>query len=218
MPIGLQEMHPAVVHFPIAFLPLSLSADALGRLTGDYAFTQMGRRTMPLAAASAVNAAVFGLIAQEAVHAEGQAHDLLVTHRTLNAGLVALTVALAAKRLRTRRPGVGYLALGLAAVGMMGYSAYVGGRMAYAHGIGVKPAGGLNEGRGPEIGLENLGEGARDGGGQPARRHHRRRGRVRVRRAGAGALHARQGVRRSRPPRPPRRSARVIEERKGRTA
>jgi uncharacterized membrane protein len=161
MPIGLQEMHPAVVHFPIAFLPLSLGADALGRLTGDYAFLEMGRRTMPLAAASAVNAAVFGLIAQEAVHAEGQAHDLLVTHRTLNAGLVALTAALAAKRLRSNRPSLGYLAVGLAAIGMMGYSAYLGGRMAYAHGIGVKPAGGLNEARGPEIGLGNVGEGAR---------------------------------------------------------
>lgn len=161
MPIGLQEMHPAVVHFPIAFLPLSLGADALGRLTGDYAFLEMGRRTMPLAAASAVNAAVFGLIAQEAVHAQGQAHDLLVTHRTLNAGLVALTTALAARRLRTHRPGMGYLAVGLAALGVMGYSAYVGGRMAYAHGVGVKPAGGLNEARGPEIGLGNVDEGAR---------------------------------------------------------
>jgi uncharacterized membrane protein len=178
MPIGLQEMHPAVVHFPIAFLPLSLGADALGRLTGDYTLLEMGRRTMPLAAASAVNAAVFGLIAQEAVHAEGQAHDLLATHRTLNAGLVALTTALAAKRLRTRRPGLGYLALGLAGLGVMGYSAYIGGRMAYAHGVGVKPAGGLNEARGPEIGLGNVDEGAlaaaanlRDGVGGAAREY-----------------------------------------------
>ena len=113
MPIGLQEMHPAVVHFPIAFLPLSLGADALGRLTGDYALLEMGRRTMPLAAAAAVNAAAFGLIAQQAVRAEGQAHDLLVTHRTLNAGLVALTTALAAARVRRRevRFGAGDVAL-----------------------------------------------------------------------------------------------------------
>lgn len=161
MPIGLQEMHPAVVHFPIAFLPLSLGADALGRLTGDYALLELGRRTIPLAAASAVTAAAFGLMAQQAVHAEGQAHDLLVTHRTLNAGLVGVTAAMAARRMRTHQPGVGYLALGLAALGVMGYSAYLGGRMTYEHGLGVKPAGGLNEGRGPEIGLGNVGEGAR---------------------------------------------------------
>lgn len=156
MAIGLQEMHPAMVHFPIAFLPLSLGADALGRLTGDYALLEMGRRTMPLAAAGAATAAVFGLIAQEAVHAEGQAHDLLVTHRTLNAGLVGLTAALAVKRLRSHRPGLGYLAVGLAALGAMSYSAYLGGRMAYEHGVGVKPAGGLNEARGPEVGLGNV--------------------------------------------------------------
>lgn len=161
MPIGLQEMHPAVVHFPIAFLPLSLGADALGRLTGDYVLMDMGRRLMPLAAASAVNAAAFGLVAQQAVRAEGQAHDLLVTHRTLNAGLVALTTALAAVRVRRRRPGLGYLAVGLAAAGVMGYSAYLGGRMSYEHGVGVKPAGGLNEARGPEVGPGNVAQGAR---------------------------------------------------------
>lgn len=161
MAVGLQEMHPAMVHFPIAFLPLSLGADALGRLTGDSALLEMGRRTMPLAAASAVTAAAFGLIAQEAVHAEGQAHDLLATHRTLNAGLVGVTAAMALKRMRSHRPGLGYLAVGLAALGAMGYSAYLGGRMVYAHGVGVKPAGGLNEARGPEAGLENVCEAAR---------------------------------------------------------
>ncbi|HEU0301193.1 MAG TPA: DUF2231 domain-containing protein [Longimicrobium sp.] len=168
MPIGLQEMHPAVVHFPIAFLPLSLGADALGRLTGDQTLLEMGRRTMSLAALGAVNAAVFGLVAQQAVRAEGQAHDLLVTHRTLNAGLVGLTTALAIKRARRRRPGLGYLALGAAAWGVMGYSAYLGGRMAYAHGVGVKPAGGVNEPRGPEIGAGDLREGARIAAGNLA--------------------------------------------------
>lgn len=169
MPIGLQEMHPAVVHFPIAFLPLSLGADALGRLTGDYALLEMGRRTMPLAALSAANAAAFGLIAQQAVRAEGQAHDLLVTHRTLNAGLLAVTTAMAVRRVRRRRPSLGYLALGAAAYGLMAYSAYLGGRMAYAHGVGVKPAGGLNERRGPEIGLGTVDEGARTAAGNLAK-------------------------------------------------
>jgi uncharacterized membrane protein len=169
MAIGLQEMHPALVHFPIALLPLSLGADALGRITGDYALLEMGRRTMPLAAAGAVTAAAFGLIAQEAVHAEGQAHDLLVTHRTLNAGLVGITTAMAVNRVRRHRPSLGYLAVGLAALGAMGYSAYVGGRMSCEHGLGVKPAGGLNEARGPEITLGNVGEGARVAAGNLGR-------------------------------------------------
>lgn len=176
MPIGLQEMHPAMVHFPIAFLPLSLGADALGRITGDYALLEMGRRTMPLAAAGAINAAAFGLIAQQAVHAEGQAHDLLVTHRTLNAALVGVTTAMAFARVRRHRPGLGYLAVGLAALGAMGYSAYVGGRMAYEHGVGVKPAGGLNEARGPEVGLGNVRESAEIAAGNLA---HGARGAVR---------------------------------------
>lgn len=169
MAIGLQELHPATVHVPIALLPLSLAADALGRVTGDYALLEMGRRTMPLAAAGAVTAAAFGLVAQEAVRAEGQAHDLLVTHRTLNAGLVGVTAALAVHRMRTRRPGLGYLLTGLAALGVMGYSAWIGGRMAYAHGLGVKLAGGLNEERAPEVTLGNAREAARVAAGNLAR-------------------------------------------------
>lgn len=160
MPVGLQELHPATVHYPLALLPLSVGADLLGRITGDYALLEMGRRTMPLAAASAGVAAGFGFVAQQAVRAEGQAHDLLVTHRTLNALLLGVTTGMAVVRRRRHRPGLGYLAVGLAAMGTMAYSAYLGGRMAYEHGVGVKPAGGLNEARGPEVRFENVGRAA----------------------------------------------------------
>lgn len=168
MPIGLQEMHPATVHYPIALLPLSLGADALGRLTGDRTLMEMGRRTMPLAAVGAATAAVFGLIAQQAVRADGQAHDMLVTHRTLNAAVLGVTAAMASRRMRSSRPTVGYLAVGFAALGVMAYSAYLGGRMTYALGVGVDPAGGVDEARAPEIDLDNLGESARIAAGNLA--------------------------------------------------
>lgn len=161
MPMRLQEIHPAVVHFPIALLPMSLGADTLGRLTDSQPLLDVGRRTMPLAAAGAALAGLAGLIAQEAVKAEGEAHQALVTHRSLNLGLICLTALMARKRARRVRPSWGYLAAGFTGVGAMVYSAYLGGHMVYELGVGVKPAAGLHEEKAPEIRAENAEEVAR---------------------------------------------------------
>lgn len=158
MAMRLQELHPAIVHFPIALLPTALGADILGRLTGNQTLLDAGRRTMPLVAVSAVVAGIAGLIAQEAVEVEGETHDLLVTHRNLNLGLIGLTVVMAQKRVRRTRPTAGYLLAGAAGVGLMSYTAYLGGQMVYDHGVGIKPAGGVKNDQAPEIRAENAGE------------------------------------------------------------
>lgn len=152
----IQEIHPALVHFPIALLPTSLAADALGRLTGSRSLMEVGRRTMPVAAASAAVSGIFGLVAQEAVRAEGEAADMLVTHRNLNLGLIAVAALMAAKRYRRRRPSLGYLLVGAAGSLVMSYSAYLGGHMVYELGVGVKEAGGLREGEAPMVEPGNL--------------------------------------------------------------
>jgi uncharacterized membrane protein len=158
MAMRLQELHPALVHFPIALLPTVLAADALGEVTGSETLRQVGKKGMALAAASTVISALAGLVAQEEVKAEGHAHDLLVTHRNLNLGLTALSLAMAASRAKRRRPGLGYLLLGAAGLGVMNYTAYLGGHMVYEHGVGVKAAGGLREGHVPELRPSDAGE------------------------------------------------------------
>jgi uncharacterized membrane protein len=147
----LQELHPALVHFPIALLPTSLAADALGRWTGNPGLMDLGRRTIPLAAASAALAGVAGLIAQESSRIADEAHEALVTHRTLNVGLTAAAAALAALRWRRERPGLGYLLAGLAGTAVLFYSASLGGKMVYHSGVGVSAADGLKEDQAPEI-------------------------------------------------------------------
>lgn len=143
MAVRLREIHPAVVHAPIALLPLAIAADVLGRLTHRRSLREAGRHLMPIAAASAAAAALTGLVAQHEVQADGPARDMLVTHRNLNLTVVGLATALAAWRWRSRRPSPAYLALGLAGVGLVGYSAFLGTKMVYAHGVGVDAAGGI---------------------------------------------------------------------------
>ena len=158
MAMRLQELHPALVHFPIALLPTALAADALGRLSGSGTLTETGRRLMPLAAGAAAVAGIAGLISQEAAQVKEAAHPYLITHRNINLGLIAATVLLAQKRARRRRPSLGYLLAGLGGVATMAYTAYLGGHMVYEHGVGVKAAGGVEEGKAPEIRPENARE------------------------------------------------------------
>jgi uncharacterized membrane protein len=158
MAMRLQEVHPSLVHFPIALIPTALVADALGRVTGSKPLMETGRRLMPIAAASAALAGVFGLIAQESVKTDERSDPVLTTHRNLNAVLVVTTAAMAAKRARRSKPGLGYLLMGAAGTATMVYSAYLGGHMVYELGVGVSPADGLIEDLAPRITSDDLGE------------------------------------------------------------
>jgi len=142
MAIRLEQMHPTLVHLPIALLPLAVMADWLGAVRDDDALREVGRTEIGVAAAGAVAAAGTGLIAGEEVN-EGGARDMLMTHRNLNAAVTVTALGMAAWRARSERPGALYLATGAAAVGLLGYTAYLGGRLVYAHGVAVKPAGGV---------------------------------------------------------------------------
>jgi hypothetical protein len=65
---------------------------------------------------------------------------------------VTLSTALAVHRVRRKEsPGAGYFALALAGLGALTYSAYLGDKMVYEHGLGVKPADGLRDGDSPEL-------------------------------------------------------------------
>ena len=156
MSIRLNEIHPSVVHFPLTLLPLAVLADALGKLTGRQRLNDMGRALMPIGAASAALAGGAGLLAQGTANATGEAKNMLMKHRTINMGLVGLMGTLAFKRRKMEQPSAGYLLAGLGGLALMSYTAYLGGRMVYEHGVGVKPAGGLRSERVPELHLDNI--------------------------------------------------------------
>jgi uncharacterized membrane protein len=152
MTLRLQEIHPSIVHFPIALLPVSIGADIIGRATGNRGLLETARYTMGIAAVGSALSGVTGLIAQEEVNVEGETLDLLITHRNLNIGSTLLAGAMALWRSRRYRPSLGYLGLGLAGVGTIIYSAYLGGTLVYKHGVGVQRAGGQYREHPPELG------------------------------------------------------------------
>jgi uncharacterized membrane protein len=157
----LQELHPASVHFPITLLPVTVGIDALGRASGNQTLLAIGRAGIAATACSAALSAVAGLLAQESSKFTAESRDILITHRNLNLALIGLTGWMAVRRSRRAQPGLGYLLAGFVGMGVMTYSAYLGGHMVYEYGVGVKEAGGLREGEAPQLVPEEAGEAAR---------------------------------------------------------
>jgi uncharacterized membrane protein len=143
MAIGLQEMHPALVHFPIALLPLAVGADAVGSLTGSESAFSFGQKAVCVAAAGALASAVTGLIAGEEVNVVGPSQDALMTHRNMNFIATVVAIGMALWRVKHRRPNAAYLSIGAAGVGVLAYTAYLGGKLVYHVGVGVAPAHGV---------------------------------------------------------------------------
>lgn len=143
MAIRLQEMHPALVHLPIALLPLAVGADAIGRMTDNEALLSFGQKAIGVAAVGAVGSAVTGLIAGEEVNVEGASEDMLITHRNLNFIATLVAGGMALWRFNQRKPNAAYLGVGAVGVGVLAYTAYLGGKLVYDVGVGVEPAKGV---------------------------------------------------------------------------
>jgi uncharacterized membrane protein len=151
MAIRLQQMHPALVHLPVALLPLAVGADLLGRVTGDQALLSFGRKAICIAAIGAVGAVASGLIAGEEVNVEGESRDMLITHRNLNLIATVAATAMAIWRSIHRRPSALYLGAGAAGIGIVAYTAYLGGKLVYDTGVGVEPAHGVYRADAPAL-------------------------------------------------------------------
>ncbi len=150
MAMRLQELHPSLVHFPIAALPTVVTTDLIGLVTRSRSLERFGRLGLLATAAGAALAATSGLIAQEEVEADGPALDTLITHRNLNAGVLLLTSYLAVRRLVERRITLGGLLAATAGVAGVLYTAYLGGKLVYEYGAGVEAANGVKPGA-PEL-------------------------------------------------------------------
>ncbi|WP_223645294.1 DUF2231 domain-containing protein [Corallococcus sp. EGB] len=135
----LQELHPALVHMPLALLPTAAVADLVVVRTGDRAWEKVGRRLWVVGAASAVFAGVSGLAASKEVRMNApRARELTFVHGMGNALITAGALGLMAWR-QARPPTVLTTVLGLTACASALVTAALSGRMVYEQGIGITP-------------------------------------------------------------------------------
>jgi len=149
--IDLAHIHPMLVHFPLALLPVALGAQALVIARGNSLFgrscaAQTGFWLTMLAAIGALAAAVFGDIALDRAVASGIPLTSLETHEELGQLTAVLLSLLAAAEVWLYRKSSGSTTINrgtwIAEIIVLAFlltTAWFGGQLVYKLGVNVTP-------------------------------------------------------------------------------
>jgi uncharacterized membrane protein len=132
-------IHPMLVPFPIAFFVGSLIADFAYFYTDNDFWTTVGTVLIAMGIVGALAAAIFGLLDYLSAPMATQVKRVATTHLILNLVLVALYVVNFLVRRSTPEAALGYL-LSVIGIGVLFFSGWLGGALAYEHRVGVKPS------------------------------------------------------------------------------
>lgn len=135
-PPPLYLLHPVAVHFPIALLTVGWVAGVLGRRRETAA--QAASWLLWAGTVSAWAALGLGLVAAKTAPHVPSAWETLNLHQTLGWWTVGLFTVLSLWRWRLGRKAEGYfLAVWLAACGVLLATGYQGGELVFTHSMGV---------------------------------------------------------------------------------
>lgn len=137
------NVHPAIVHFPIAFLTAFLLLEIIGLAFRSPVVRQVASGMLYLGALGAIAAVIAGLIAAGSVPHGEAVHEILEWHERAGLIVAGLSVGLALWRVlaRARFSSMAQaLHLFLAGILMvcLFFGADLGGLMVYQYGVGVK--------------------------------------------------------------------------------
>ncbi len=140
----LHLIHPALVHFSVAFLVFGGVCEVWGLARDRDAFTRLGATLVLMGTVSLLPAIFSGYLAANTVEIGEPTGELLAAHE--RNGWIVLGMFVLAQfwkgwtggRLPRRQRPL-YAAFLVAAVLVTGYSALSGGEMVYFHAVGVAP-------------------------------------------------------------------------------
>lgn len=143
---SMPNLHPLVVHFPIALLTCFLLLDVFGVLARNAACRRVAGALLYFGALFTAVAVGLGLYEAQSVSHGADVHPIMIDHR--NHGLAVLGLALVLSLWRRvggeRWSALGtvlHLATAAAMVFILAQGADLGGLMVYGHGVGVRAAG-----------------------------------------------------------------------------
>lgn len=135
------NIHPMVVHFPIAFWVAGTAAWGWALLRANEDVWRFGLWLQTLGAIGAAAATVAVFLASESLGHGSPGHDLVHTHRDFMLGATALSIGLTGVRWWMRAGGrawkTGLSVAAVALVGVMSLGADRGAYLVYQHGVGV---------------------------------------------------------------------------------
>lgn len=157
-------IHPALVHFPIALLLLSVLADIVGAWKKEPSARIVGFWSLVGATVGANAAVMAGLYDMEKV--EGHV-DLVHVHMRLGISLLVVMCAVLYWRHRLHRRGGGvgraYLVVAPVLAVLIGLQGWLGHALVFAEGVGVARADAVGAKGSTEHGPKAVGEGERHG-------------------------------------------------------
>jgi uncharacterized membrane protein len=169
---GWPELHPIIVHTPIAMIIVSFVFELVGRATDGDWWRKAALAMLVVGVLGAGAAVLSGDAAGELAEHQGVPEGALDQHEDMSKialwlGLGAVAVRALASRAgaaRTAAGGLG-LALHLAAAIAVGIAGFRGGKLVYEHGAGVRiaPASASTNGRGEAAGEAHEGGAAEAG-------------------------------------------------------
>lgn len=132
-------LHPALVHFPIALLIVSVVLDALGLLLRRVSLTQAGFATL---IAGGLGAGASALTGPAADAKDAASREILMRHELFAALTVLMSLILIGVRIGNARgmrgsAAFGYLVGGVVLILVVAITGYWGGEMVYGHGVGI---------------------------------------------------------------------------------
>ncbi len=143
--IDLNQLHPMIVHFPIALVIIGFLSDMAGLVTKRSFFTSAGLYLILLGSVGTVAAYLSGDIAGDGIEEFGALGQALETHESAALlavwsmaalGVLRLVLALT-KRMTGWRQWAMVILLGLG-MGTVARAAHYGGQLVYKHAAGVE--------------------------------------------------------------------------------
>jgi uncharacterized membrane protein len=133
-PFSLQNLHPILVNFTAALIPVSVLSDVLGKLLGRESLQNAAWWTLLYATAITPCTALAGWFWKVAIEA-ALPPDVIAIHQWLGISLAALFIILAVWRgmlhRRGKSPGVAYLLLAALVSVALIYQGHLGGSMTF---------------------------------------------------------------------------------------
>ncbi len=141
---AMSNIHPLLVHFPIALLTLFFIVDVMGTLASKPQWRQTASFLLYTGTLAATFTVLAGFAAADSVAHGENVHEIMERHEHLGISILSLAAGLSAWRLKRHGVLVGagnvlFLLLSALLCLILAFGADLGGLMVYQYGVAVKP-------------------------------------------------------------------------------